>query len=62
MLFRSGSKWTLGAWCRLRRDFRNFRPDRIATSATSGEVFIEAAERNLAAYLSAVGVGKLDLG
>jgi len=57
-----GGKWTLGAWCRLRSDFRNFRPDRIAACVPSGEVFVETGERNLAAYLSAVGVGKLDLG
>ncbi|MBQ4856382.1 YafY family transcriptional regulator [Rhodanobacter sp. B2A1Ga4] len=57
-----GGKWTLGAWCRLRRDFRNFRPDRIGTCEPSGEAFAEADERNLAAYLRAVGVGKLDLG
>jgi predicted DNA-binding transcriptional regulator YafY len=57
-----GGKWTLGAWCRLRQDFRNFRPDRIAACVPSDEVFIETDERNLAAYLSAVGVGKLDLG
>ena len=29
-----GGSWTLGAWCRLRGDFRNFRPDRIVDSAT----------------------------
>jgi|SRR5690348_3628254 len=57
-----GGKWTLGAWCRLRGDFRNFRPDRIDTCAPSQEVFVETAGRNLAAYLQAVGVGKLDLG
>ena len=57
-----GGKWTLGAWCRLRQDFRNFRPDRIAACVPSDEVFIQTDERNLAAYLSAVGVGKLDLG
>jgi len=57
-----GGKWTLGAWCRLRQDFRNFRPDRIAACVPSDEVFVETDERNLAAYLSAVGVGKLDLG
>ncbi len=57
-----GGKWTLGAWCRLRQDFRNFRPDRIAACVPGDEVFVETDERNLAAYLSAVGVGKLDLG
>jgi predicted DNA-binding transcriptional regulator YafY len=57
-----GGKWTLGAWCRLRRDFRNFRPDRIDASDPSGECFVEAEERNLAAYLRAVGVNQLDPG
>lgn len=57
-----GGKWTLGAWCRLRGDFRNFRPDRIDTCEPSGETFVDTEERNLAAYLRAVGVGKLDLG
>jgi predicted DNA-binding transcriptional regulator YafY len=57
-----GGKWTLGAWCRLRGDFRNFRPDRIDSCVPSQEVFIEKPGHNLAAYLQAVGVGKLDLG
>ncbi|MEM7155416.1 MAG: YafY family protein [Myxococcota bacterium] len=26
-----GSTWTVGAWCELREDFRNFRIDRIST-------------------------------
>jgi predicted DNA-binding transcriptional regulator YafY len=56
-----GGNWTLGAWCRLRQDFRNFRPDRIAASGSSGECFVEADERNLAAYLRTVGVNQLDL-
>lgn len=56
-----GGKWTLGAWCRLRQDFRNFRPDRIAASVSSGECFLEAEQQNLAAYLRAVGVNQLDL-
>ncbi len=25
-----GSKWSLAAWCELREDYRNFRPDRMA--------------------------------
>ncbi|MEO8778396.1 MAG: YafY family protein [Rhodanobacter sp.] len=56
-----GGKWTLGAWCRLRRDFRNFRPDRIAAGIPTGEVFADAAERGLAAYLRSVGVDHADL-
>jgi predicted DNA-binding transcriptional regulator YafY len=50
-----GRAWTLGSWCRLRGDFRNFRPDRIAAFESTGEVFIETPERGLAAYLKAAG-------
>jgi predicted DNA-binding transcriptional regulator YafY len=50
-----GNVWTLGSWCRLRHAFRNFRPDRIAAFAPSGEVFVETTERGLAAYLRAAG-------
>ena len=57
-----GGKWTLGAWCRLRADFRNFRPDRIGAGTPTGEVFADVAERGLAAYLRAVGVGEPDPG
>ena len=48
-----GGAWTLGAWCRLRRDFRSFRPDRMAVFETTGEVFVETLERGLEAYLRA---------
>lgn len=50
-----GGAWTLGAWCRLRTNFRNFRPDRIASFDATGEIFRETIERNLAAYLVSVG-------
>jgi len=50
-----GGAWTLGAWCRLRDDFRNFRPDRIASFAATGETFAETAERGLVAYVRAMG-------
>ncbi len=49
-----GGSWTLGAWCRLRRDFRNFRPDRIVQFVPTGEVFVESRERGLEAYMRAV--------
>ena len=51
-----GGAWTLGAWCRLRKDFRNFRPDRILAMDATKAVFEETAERGLDAYLQAVGV------
>ena len=50
-----GPVWTLGAWCRMRQDFRNFRPDRMRFTAT-GEIFMEVPERGLDAYLAHVGV------
>jgi predicted DNA-binding transcriptional regulator YafY len=50
-----GGSWTLGAWCRLRAAFRNFRPDRIARFQASGETFADTPERGLPAYLRAVG-------
>jgi predicted DNA-binding transcriptional regulator YafY len=48
-----GPVWTLGAWCRVRRDFRSFRPDRMQFAAT-GEIFTEVPERGLDAYLKVV--------
>lgn len=56
-----GNVWTLGSWCRLRRNFRNFRVDRIAAFAPSGEVFVETAQGGLAAYLRAAGVDETTL-
>ena len=55
-----GGAWTLGAWCRLRRDFRNFRPDRIAAFEPTGEIFVETAERGLDAYMRAASAGDND--
>lgn len=34
-----GSVWTLGAWCELRRDFRNFRLERIEEALVLDEMF-----------------------
>lgn len=49
-----GSKWTLGAWCRLRQDFRNFRPDRIEAIERSDEYFEDSGDRGLDAFLQAM--------
>ena len=51
-----GGSWTIGGWCRLRSDFRNFRPDRIVALTATGEVFAETKSRGLEAYLQAVGM------
>ncbi len=50
-----GSAWTLGAWCEMRQDFRNFRLDRILSFRLTGRRFEETEQISLAAYLRAVG-------
>jgi predicted DNA-binding transcriptional regulator YafY len=53
-LFFWGGAWTLGAWCELRNDFRNFRLDRIVSSVVHDERFADEPGRRLADYLRAV--------
>jgi len=50
-----GHAWTLGAYCRLREGFRNFRLDRIDELEISDEVFAEDESRGLARYLESTG-------
>jgi predicted DNA-binding transcriptional regulator YafY len=52
-----GQVWTLGAWCELRADFRNFRLDRIAALHLPGERFQDQPGRTLADFLRHVGAG-----
>jgi predicted DNA-binding transcriptional regulator YafY len=51
-----GSVWTLAAWCHLRRDFRNFRLDRITTCIRTGDSFTDEPGKTLSDFLRAVGV------
>jgi predicted DNA-binding transcriptional regulator YafY len=53
-LFFWGGAWTLGAWCELRCDFRNFRLDRIVSSVVHDERFADETGRRLADYLRSV--------
>ena len=53
-LFFWGGAWTLGAWCELRNDFRNFRLDRVMHSVVHDERFSDEAGRRLADYLRAM--------
>ena len=46
-LFYWGVTWTLGAWCELRSEFRNFRLDRIADARVSLRSFEELPGRGL---------------
>lgn len=49
-----GGSWTLGAWCRLRQDFRNFRLDRIRDCVMLEITFLENAKSGFAAYMAAM--------
>jgi predicted DNA-binding transcriptional regulator YafY len=46
-LFYWGLTWTLGAWCELRTEFRNFRLDRIAQARVSANTFDALPGRGL---------------
>ena len=51
MLYFWGNKWTLGAWCELREDFRSFRIDLIGRIEETGKFYQVEPGRDLAAYL-----------
>ena len=46
--------WTLGAWCELRQDFRNFRLDRIVENTIEEARFPDEPGRRLADFLRAM--------
>ncbi len=50
-LFYWGGKWTLGAWCTLRKDYRNFRTDRIQALDVSDGRFETNDQINLIRYI-----------
>lgn len=47
-----GQTWTLVAWCELRNDFRNFRPDRMRSIETLEGSFPVEAEKELETFLA----------
>jgi predicted DNA-binding transcriptional regulator YafY len=53
-IFYWGNRWTVGAWCELRNDFRSFRLDRILQLLVSETAFAAVAGRRLEDYLRAV--------
>lgn len=53
-LFYWGGKWTVGSWCFLRNDFRDFRLDRIKTIELHKGTCIENKRINLQSYLAAI--------
>jgi predicted DNA-binding transcriptional regulator YafY len=46
-----GGTWTLGAWCELRRDFRNFRIDRFVTLQVCEQEFPDEPGRRFDDYM-----------
>ena len=46
-IFYWGASWSLGAWCELRRDFRNFRLDRVTKLEVLDETFAAEPGRAL---------------
>lgn len=51
-----GTVWTAGAWCELREDFRNFRPDRMR-DVTLTEPFEDERDKDLKAFRSRLWPG-----
>jgi predicted DNA-binding transcriptional regulator YafY len=49
-----GRTWTLGAWCELRADYRNFRLDRMAQLELTDEPFTLEPPVTLQAYIEAM--------
>lgn len=52
-LFFWGERWTLAGWCEMRKDFRNFRLDRIS-GASAGAKFVPEAGKRLDDFLRRV--------
>lgn len=49
-----GGKWTLVAFCQLRRDYREFRVDRIASATTLSTHFNTSDDKKLSHYVALV--------
>ena len=52
-----GSKWSVAAYCELRQDYRNFRPDRMTGLVVRGDSWSPDEGINLAAFLAQVDRG-----
>jgi len=49
-----GGKWTVGAWCTMRKDFRSFRLDRIGEITMDDKKYKKNNVVNLEAYFASV--------
>jgi predicted DNA-binding transcriptional regulator YafY len=52
-----GMSWTLGAWCELRQDFRNFRVDRITAARGLRSTFPDEPGKRLEDYFASSACG-----
>lgn len=50
-----GDRWTLLGWCEMRKDYRNFRFDRITNLSVSDNAFSPSPNRSLQHYLKSMG-------
>ena len=50
-LYYWGTRWSVGAWCELREDYRNFRPDRMGALTLLEESWSPTDGINLEAFL-----------
>jgi predicted DNA-binding transcriptional regulator YafY len=53
-----GPAWSLGAYCELRNDFRNFRIDRINQVRVLGSTYPDEAGKRVEDYFAAVACGE----
>jgi predicted DNA-binding transcriptional regulator YafY len=49
-----GTSWSVAAWCELRRDYRNFRPDRMGEVRLLEDTFDGSDGISLAGFISAM--------
>ena len=52
-----GMSWTLGVWCELRQDFRNFRVDRITAARSLRSTFPDEPGRRIEDYFASSACG-----
>ena len=52
-----GMSWTLGGWCELRQDFRNFRVDRITAARSLRSTFPDEPGRRIEDYFASSACG-----
>lgn len=46
-----GTSWTITGWCELRKDFRSFRPERIAQLKVTAQRYADEPGKDLATFL-----------